>query len=136
MRLASQGEIAERRFLEMLYGCPCLLLLLILLLLILLLLLLILLLLLLLLVLLNTTGISQQEEEERWGSIGFDVKRGFDSSLEAPFGPFGKTSYSFLTSSFNSKTPFLDISGIAKPKTLHSVLVTLRQCFLVSTFTF
>ena len=101
MRLASQGEIAERRFLETLYG-PLLL---------------------LLLLQLNTTGKSQQEEEERWESNGFDVKRGFSSSLEAPFGPFVKTSYSFLTSSFNSKPPFLDISGIEKPRTMQSVLM-------------
>ena len=84
MRLASQGEIAERRTLETLYGSPFLPLILLLMLLLLLLMLL-LVMLLLLLPILNSTGMSQQEEE-MWGSRGFDVNRPKSgSSFKAPF---------------------------------------------------
>ena len=77
MRLASQGEIAERRTLETLYGSPFLPLLLLLLLLMLLLL--------LLLPILNSTGMSQQEEE-MWESRGFDAKTPKSGpSFKAPF---------------------------------------------------
>ena len=76
MRLASQGEIAERRTVETLYGSPFLLLLLLLQML--------LLVMLLLLPILNSTGMSQQEEE-MWGSRGFDVKTPKSgSSFKAP----------------------------------------------------
>ena len=68
MRLASQGEIAERRTVDTLYGSPFLTLTL-----------------LLLLPILNSTGMSQQEEE-MWGSRGFDANRPKSgSSFKAPF---------------------------------------------------